>query len=418
MRKDVTAAEAQRLILEASSPLAPETVGFSDALSRVLAEPVSAGRDLPPAANSAMDGYAVRASDLSGASSERPVRLRVAFEVAAGGAASREVGAGEAARILTGAPLPPGADSVVRQEDTAREGESVLVRVVPRLRDNVRERGEDVRSGDCVLEPGVVIGPAEIGMLAALGKLVVSVRRRPRVAILAGGDELVEPGGDVSGGQIVASNSYAIEAQCRELGAETMLLGIARDDPADLERRFRAGLRADLLISSAGVSVGDRDYVRPVLEKLGCTLVLWGVKIKPGFPLVFGRFPAGEGPLVFGLPGNPVSAMVTFEQFVRPALLKMAGHPVWFRPLLRVSLGERLQKSAGRLHFVRVTLERKGDQIFARSTGTQSSGALRSMTLATGLLIFPAEQTVLNPGDTANVQLLDVGFFGAEEPGF
>jgi molybdopterin molybdotransferase len=255
-------------------------------------------------------------------------------------------------------------------------------------------------------------------MLAALGKLVVSVRRRPRVAILAGGDELVEPGGDVSGGQIVASNSYAIEAQCRELGAETMLLGIARDDPADLERRFRAGLRADLLISSAGVSVGDRDYVRPVLEKLGCALVFWGVRIKPGFPLVFGRFPTGEGPLVFGLPGNPVSAMLTFEQFVRPALLKMTGHPVWFRPLLRATLGERLQKSPGRLHFVRVSLERRGEQVIARSTGTQSSGALRSMTLASGLLIFPAEQTVLNPGDSASVQVLDKGFFDSSEPGF
>ncbi|HEY7599529.1 MAG TPA: gephyrin-like molybdotransferase Glp [Candidatus Limnocylindrales bacterium] len=416
MRRDVTAAEAQRLILEASSPLASETVAFSDALSRVLAEPIVAGRELPPADNSAMDGYAVRAADLAGAAAGRPVRLRVTFEVAAGAAPDREVGAGEAARILTGAPLPPGADSVVRQEDTSRDGESVLVRVVPRLRDNVRERGEDVRTGDRVLEPGALIGPAEVGMLAALGRVLVSVRRRPRVAILSGGDELVEPDGDVSGGRIVASNSYSVAAQCREIGAEPVYLGIARDDPADLERRFRAGLRADLLISSAGVSVGDRDYVRPVLEKLGCTLVFWGVKIKPGFPLVFGRFE--DGPLVFGLPGNPVSAMVTFEQFVRPALLKMSGHPVWFRPLLRATLAERLQKSAGRLHFVRVELERKGDQVLARSTGTQSSGALRSMTLASGLLIFPAEQTVLNPGDSASVQVLDPGFFAASEPGF
>jgi molybdopterin molybdotransferase len=416
MRKDVTAAEAQRLILEASAPLPPETVAFSDALSRVLAEPIVAGRELPPADNSAMDGYAVRAADLAGASPERPVRLSVTFEVAAGAAPGRGVGAGEAARILTGAPLPPGADSVVRQEDTSREGESVLVRVVPRLRDNVRERGEDVRSGDRVLEPGARIGPAEVGMLAALGRVLVAVRRRPRVAILSGGDELVEPDGDVSGGRIVASNSYSVAAQCREVGAEPVYLGIARDDPADLERRFRAGLPADLLISSAGVSVGDRDYVRPVLEKLGCTLVFWGVRIKPGFPLVFGRFE--DGPLVFGLPGNPVSAMVTFEQFVRPALLKMTGHQACFRPLLRATLTERLQKSAGRLHFVRVELERKGDQLLARSTGTQSSGALRSMTLASGLLIFPAEQTVLNPGDSASVQVLDPGFFASSEPGF
>jgi len=416
VRSDVTASEALRLILEATPALAPETVAFPEALSRVLAEPIVAGRELPPADNSAMDGYAVRAADLAGACAQGPVRLHVAFEVAAGAVPTRAVGAGEAARILTGAPLPPGADSVVRQEDTEREAESVLVRVVPRLRDNVRERGEDVRSGDRVLEPGTVIGPAEVGMLAALGRGVVAVRQRPRVAILSGGDELVEPDGDVSGGRIVASNSYSIAAQCREVGASPSYLGIASDDPADLERRFRSGLRADLLISSAGVSVGDRDYVRPVLEKFGCELVFWGVKIKPGFPLVFGRVEGG--PLVFGLPGNPVSAMLTFEQFVRPALLKMTGHRVWFRPLLRATLGERLQKSAGRLHFVRVALERKGDQVIARSTGTQSSGALRSMTLATGLLIFPAEQTVLNPGDSASVQVLDSSFFDSPEPGF
>jgi molybdopterin molybdotransferase len=418
VRTEVTASEALRLILEATPVLAPETVAFPEALSRVLAETVVAGRDLPPASNSAMDGYAVRAADLAGASRERPVRLRVVFEVAAGAAATRAVGAGEAARILTGAPLPPGADSVVRQEDVAREGEGVLVRVEPRLRDNVRERGEDVRCGEPVLEPGAVIGPAEVGMLAALGRGVVAVRQRPRVAIVSGGDELVEPDGDVSGGQIVASNSYSIAAQCREIGASSSYLGIASDDPADLERRFRAGLHADVLVSSAGVSVGDRDYVRPVLEKLGCALVFWGVRIKPGFPLVFGRFPTGEGPLVFGLPGNPVSAMLTFEQFVRPALLKMTGHPVWFRPLLRATLGERLQKSPGRLHFVRVSLERRGEQVIARSTGTQSSGALRSMTLASGLLIFPAEQTVLNPGDSASVQVLDKGFFDSSDPGF
>jgi molybdopterin molybdotransferase len=238
------------------------------------------------------------------------------------------------------------------------------------------------------------------------------------VAILSGGDELVEPDGDVSGGRIVASNAYSLAAQCREAGAEPVHLGIARDDPADLERLFRAGLRADVLVSSAGVSVGDRDYVRPVLEKLGCVLGFWGVKIKPGFPLCFGRFEAGEGPLLFGLPGNPVSAMVTFEQFVRPALRKLAGQPAMFRPLVRAVLAERLTKSPGRLHFVRVALERRGGEILARSTGTQSSGALRSMTLASGLLIFPAEATKLEVGDTADVQVLDASWFDASGPGY
>jgi molybdopterin molybdotransferase len=300
----------------------------------------------------------------------------------------------------------------------ARERDQILVRVTPFPRHHVRERGEDVRRGERVLEPGGVIGPAEVGMLAALGRGVVSVRQRPRVAILSGGDELVELGGDVGNGEIVASNTYSLAAQCRALGAEPVHLGIARDDPEDLERLFRAGLRADVLVSSAGVSVGDRDYVRPVLEKIGCTLVFWGVKIKPGFPVCFGRFASGDGPLVFGLPGNPVSALVTFEQFVRPALLKLAGHPVLFRPLVRATLAERLEKPPGRLHFVRVALERRDGQVLARSTGTQSSGALRSMTLASGLLIFPEQETLLAPGDSADVQVLDESFFASSEPGF
>ncbi len=418
MRTDLTASEAQRSILEATRVLGPETVPLSAALSRVLVEAIVAPRDLPPANNSAMDGYAVRVADLAGATAAQPVRLRVAFEVAAGARATDRLGAGEAARILTGAPIPPGADSVVRQEDVSRDREQILVRVEPHPQQHVRERGEDVRSGELVLAPGTWIGPAEVGMLAALGRSVVAVRQRPRVAILSGGDELVEPDGDVSDGRIVASNAYSLAAQCREAGAEPVHLGIALDDPEDLERRFRAGLRADVLVSSAGVSVGDRDYVRPVLEKIGCTLDFWGVKIKPGFPVCFGRFAAGEGPLVFGLPGNPVSAMLTFEQFVRPALRKMTGHRVLFRPLVRATLAERLEKPPGRLHFVRVALERRGDEILARSTGTQSSGALRSMTLANGLLIFPAAATLLAPGEGADVQVLDESFFHSTEPGF
>jgi molybdopterin molybdotransferase len=256
-----------------------------------------------------------------------------------------------------------------------------------------------------------------VGLLASLGRSEVAVPQRPRVALVSGGDELVEVDGDPAGGRIVSSNSHSLAAQCREAGAEPFYLGIARDTPEELEAVLRRGLGADVLVSSAGVSVGDRDHVRPVLEKLGCTLVFWGVEIKPGYPLVFGRF--GErGPLVFGLPGNPVSAMVTFEQFVRPLLRRQLGHTRLFRPTLRATLVETLRKKAGRLHFVRVHLEREGDAVLARSTGNQSSGVLRSMSLARGLLVFPADATELPAGSLATVQVQDEAFFAADAPGY
>jgi molybdopterin molybdotransferase len=414
VRTGLTPAEALRLILEEVPVLGPETLTSAQAQGRVLAEPVVSTRRLPPFDNSAMDGYAVRRADLG----QVPVELRVAFEVPAGAAAQRRLEPGEAARVLTGAPIPPGADAVVRQEDAQREGDRVCVRVVPEPREHVRDAGEDVEIGERVLEVGDTLGPAELGLLASLGRSVVAVHRRPRVAILSGGDELVEPDGDTTGGRIVSSNSWSLAAHCRELGAEPLYLGIARDTPRDVEAHLRAGLHADVLVSSAGVSVGDRDHVREVLEKLGCRLLFWGVKMKPGYPLAFGRFGGEDGALAFGLPGNPVSAMVTFEQFVRPALRRMMGFRSLFRPLVQARLAEELRKKEGRLHFVRVRLEREGGEIVARSTGNQSSGALRSMTLARGLLIFPAEATQLRAGDIATVQVLDADFLAAQTPGF
>jgi len=415
----LTAAEALRSILEATPVLDPETTAVREALGRVLAGPVVSTRDLPPLDNSAMDGYAVRLADVAAASRVQPACLEIATEIVAGGRADQPISPGTAARILTGAPVPPGADCVVRQEDTAREGDGLRVFAAPALHENIRKAGEDVRNGEQVLDAGTVVGPPQVGMLASLGRTVVSVHQRPRVAILSGGDELVEPDQSVAGGRIVSSNSYSLAAQCLTLGAEPVYLGIARDTPEDLERLLRAGLAADVLVSSAGVSVGDRDYVRAVLTKLGCEFRFWGVKIKPGYPLAFGCFPGDRGPLVFGLPGNPVSAMMTFEQFVRPALRKMTGHRRYFRPTLRAELGETFTKKPGRLHFVRVVLERVGDGVVARSTGNQSSGVLRSMTLAEGLLVFPAEATELRAGDSATVQLLDPEeFFASDRAGF
>jgi molybdopterin molybdotransferase len=418
VRTGITPAEALRLVLEQAAALPTETLASRDAQGRVLAEAVVSDRRIPPQDNSAMDGYAVRRADLAGARAERPVELRVAFEIAAGGAAEAGVGAGQAARVLTGAPIPPGADAVVRQEDTERDGDRLRVRVVPGPREHIRDAGEDVEVGARVLEQGTRLGPAHLGFLAALGRSVVAVHQRPRVALLSGGDELVEPDGDVRGGRIVSSNSYSLAAQCRELGAEPVYLGIARDTPQDVERHLRAGLGSDVLVSSAGVSVGDRDFVRGALEKLGCQMIFWGVKMKPGYPLAFGRFQGERGPLVFGLPGNPVSALMTFDQFVRPALLKMTGHARWFRPQLPVRLAETLHKKAGRLHFVRVQLERRGDELWARSTGSQSSGVLSSMMRAQGILLFPAEATQLREGEPATVQLLDADFLASDAPGF
>ncbi|MCC6642321.1 MAG: molybdopterin molybdotransferase MoeA, partial [Deltaproteobacteria bacterium] len=409
MRRGLSAADALRTVLAAAQPMPPERVPIEAASGRVLAEEVLSSVTLPPADCSAMDGYAVRAADLEGASAALPRALEVRFEVAAGAAPPGAIGPGEAARIFTGAPLPPGADAVVRQEETSREGDRVLVRVAAAAGEDVRPAGEDLRAGDCVFAAGTRIGAPQIGVLASLGRSQVAVHQRPRVAILSGGDELIEIDGERAGGRIVSSNSYALAAQCREAGAEPVYLGIARDTPEDLESVLLRGLRCDVLVSSAGVSVGDRDYVRPVLEKLGCTLEFWGVEIRPGHPLVFGRF--GEtGPLVFGLPGNPVSAMVTFEQFVRPVLLRQIGSSHLFRPTLQATLAAPLRKKAGRLHFERVVLERRDGAVLARSTGTQSSGALRSMTLAQGLLIFPAEATELRAGQTATVQVLDESF--------
>jgi molybdopterin molybdotransferase len=418
VRTGISAAEALRILLEQARPLGEETLPVPQALGRVCAETVVSARALPPLDNSAMDGFALRAEDASLASAARPLRLPLAFEVPAGDPGLRPLPAGHAARILTGAPLPPGADSVVRQEDTLRAGDAVEIRVAPARGDHVRRAGEDVEVGDAVIASGTRLGPAHVGMLTSLGRGFVAVHARPRVAILSGGDELVEPDGDVSGGRIVASNSWSIAAQCQELGALPVYLGIARDRPDDIERRLRAGLACDALVSTAGVSVGDRDYVRGVLEKLGCTLLFWGVQIKPGYPLAAGVFEGGRGPLVFALPGNPVSAMVTFEQFVRPALLRMAGHARLFRPTLQATLGETLRKSPGRLHFVRVRLAREGGRVLAYATGNQSSGVLRSLCEAQGLLLFAAEARELRAGDTATVQVLDPDFLAADGPGF
>ena len=417
MREGLTVAEAQGLILAAAHRLGAETISASDALGRILAEPIRAERRHPPADCSAMDGYAVRVADLAAAAADRPAELPVVFEVPAGAQADRPLEAGGAARIFTGAPVPPGADAVVKQEDTEAANGRVRFAAPTTPQNNIRAGGEDFEIGDALIAAGDRLGPSHLGVLASIGRSVVSVVQRPRVAILSGGDELVEPDRSAEGGKIVSSNSYTLAAQCREVGAEPTYLGIAEDRPESIESRLRAGLRADVIVSSAGVSVGDHDHVRAVLEKLGCELQFWGVYMKPGYPLVFGLVPE-TGTLVFGLPGNPVSTAVTFEQFVRPALRQMMGYTRIHRPVIRAALGAPLRKQAGRLHFVRVALERKADGWQATPTGNQSSGVLTSLIRGAGLAVFPRDATELAAGAEVDVQILDTQFFDRDERGF
>lgn len=407
MSKSISVREARDRILERIRPLAVERVSLADAQGRVLAEPLVAPRDQPPWDNSAMDGFAVRAEDLGAASNETPAWLDVIEEIPAGRIPKLAVASGQAARIMTGAPLPAGADTIVRIEDTvpAVVGGKVGIRVVAEAGRDVRRAGEDLRAGATVLEPGKLVGSAEIGVMAAIGRSFVDVTLRPVVAILATGDELVEPSERLEPHQIVNSNGHTLAALVREAGGIPRNLGIARDDRADLRAKLKRALTADVVVTSAGVSVGDHDYVKEVLEELGTTMAFWKVAMKPGHPLAFGQL--GER-AVFGLPGNPVSSMVSFELFVRPALLKMAGHRRIFRRVFPAVLDEDVKTTQGRTHFLRGIVEERDGVVRARATGPQGSGILRSMSLANALLVVPAERAGMKAGETIDATYLGV----------
>jgi molybdopterin molybdotransferase len=406
----VTVAEARELIVGSVEPLGGEMVGLAGAAGRVLLEHVRAARVIPPLDNSAMDGYAVRAEDAASV----PATLVVVEELPAGRRTDRKLGPGEAARILTGAAIPPGADAVVMQEHAEVDGDRlrVLRRVEPG--ENIRVAGSDVEPSTTVATSGAVLRPAHVGMLAAVGRTQVRVATRPRVAILATGDELVEPDRLEDDGRIVSSNSYALEAAIRDAGAAPVYLGIAPDEPDAIAERFRQALQCDAVISTGGVSVGDRDWIKGVLAELGGQMRLWRVQMKPGAPLAFVLL---DGTPVFGLPGNPVSTLVAFEQFVRPALLKMMGHTKLYRPVERAIFAETYRKSADRLHFVRVQLESRDGQLYARPTGDQSSAILLSMVRADALAVVPAESTKVASGSEVLVQLIHRDDL-RERPGF
>jgi molybdopterin molybdotransferase len=402
--------DALATMLGRVSPLPVEEVPLEQAAGRTLASPIISPIDQPPWDNSAMDGFAVHAADVAHASVTAPVRLRIVDDVRAGGFPAVPVMPGEATRIMTGAPMPTGADSVVRVEHT-RAVDALHVEVLNSndAGRNVRMRGEDLEAGASVFAAGRLLRPAEIGVLAMIGVTRPQVHRQPRVAVLATGDELVEPdriADVVAGTHIINSNSPALRAALEATCCEPVMLGIARDELDDLTARLRSSLDCDALVTTAGASVGEHDLVKDALEAIGCETLFWRVKIRPGSPFSFGLVQRhGRDPLpVFGLPGNPVSALVTFEVLVRPVLRRMHGREHFFAPTMPVIAGERITSPPGLVRFLRVRLEPGADGIpRAYLTGPQGSGILTSVAAADALLIMPLDTAELPSGAAARV---------------
>src|SRR5574340_831188 len=440
--------EAQRVVLESVVVFGAERVKLEQSLGRVLAEDIGANRDLPPYDISAMDGYALRSADLGNIHAA----LEVIEDIKAGDMPTKSLAPGQCAHIMTGAPLPPGADAVIRVEDTeAVPAEALSPSSLPRipspqpspasgrgsereklllipagerdsasLRENlfdrvqvnqavkpgndIRRRGESMFNGEVVLTSGTEITPGVIGVLATVKRAEVEVYRRPRVAILSTGNELEGLDEPVDPNKIPDANSYALMAQAQALGLEPVLLGIARDDPEELARYLRRGLEYDVLLVSGGTSVGVHDYVRPTIEALGAQMLFWRVAMKPGHPVAFGK--VGEK-IIFGLPGNPVSSMVCFEQFVAPALRRMMGHARTRRRTIQARLTPNVKHQPGRTEFIRVMLAQEEGGYAATSTGAQGSGMLLSMAKADGLVVVPSECNGLAAGSIVTVQLLD-----------
>jgi len=397
--------DALERILAEFSPLPPVRVSLLDALGLVIADDVVSSINVPPFRNSAMDGYAIRSNDTS----RTPVTLAVIETIAAGSLPEHAIGAGQAARIMTGAPLPAGADAVVRFEETdetrraADDRASVTVRRQIAPRENVREPGEDIQRGDRVIHMGSRLRPADIGLLASLNISEIMVHRRPLVAILSTGDEVVDLGPDLNPGQIRNSNSYSVAALILREGGVPLLLGVARDTTDDLRDRLHAAGEPDFYVTSGGVSVGDYDMVKDVLRSEG-SVDLWQVRMKPGKPLAFGTI--GQTPLL-GLPGNPAAAVVSFEQFGVPAIRTMLGRDDVRLPEVRATLSESLRNPGRRRHFVRGIVDRAAGEYVARPVGGKGSAALTPVARSNCFIIVPETRDVVEAGDSVEVQMLD-----------
>ena len=413
----ISVEQALEKILSYIDVLEEEQKPILDSMGQVLAEDIYSAIDIPPLDNSAMDGYAVRAEDTRGAGRQSPRFLRVIDTVMAGSISEHSVEPGTAIRIMTGAPIPEGADSVVRFEDTdeaQRGGASGEIGILCKVKTglDIRRAGEDIARGSVVLRRGVVIRPSEVGVLASLGRSKVKVIRCPIVAILATGSELVDINQPLPAGKIYDSNTYSVAALIQRYGGIPKILGVALDSEDSLVAKLRQGRDADMLITTGGVSIGDYDVVKDVLAKEG-EVVFWKVRMKPGRPLAFGRIKGASkagvaGDIIhLGLPGNPVSVMITFEIFARPAILKMMGKKNLAKPTVEAVIEEPIKNKSGYCIFARAVVEKRDGQYFARLTGPQGSGILTSMTSANGLVVVPEDKLEVKKGDIVQVMMLD-----------
>ena len=409
MTKLLNVDQALNQLLSSISILPSETINLAQGYNRVLAEDVVAKINLPPFANSSMDGYAVRTADIGTATQQSPVQLNVILDIPAGVAPSKEIEDGQAARIMTGAPIPNGADAVIPVEDTDSDwskdssiNSQVKIFRSVKSGDYIRPIGENIQQGELVLKAGTVIRPQEIGMLAALGQPTINVYKKPRVAIFSIGDELISVEDQLTPGKIYEINQHTLAALVQESGGVPIIVPTAKDIPEAIQSTVSAILeqKPDMIISSGGVSVGVADFTKDILSELG-NIDFWKINLKPGKPFAYGSI---HNIPYFGLPGNPVSVMVTFDVFVRPSILKQSGRAD--NVIMTTAIVGEPIHSDGRRNYVRVKLEHKDNQLIATTTGTQSSGALMSMVLADGLLIVPENTKYVDVGSTLPVRLL------------
>lgn len=411
----ISVESALETILKEIKPLGLESTDINSALGRVLGEDISARGGNPPWDNSAMDGYALRAADVKGASIENAAKLTVIYDLPAGSVGQTPVGPGQAVRIMTGAPVPEGADAVVMVEKTESGEGFVLIKAEPRPGENIRRAGEDFKAGDIVVKKGSLIRPAEVSMFATVGVPFVLVHRRPRVAVISTGDELCDINELPPAGKISNSNGYALAALVAACGAVPIQLGIARDNKESLRQKLTQALSADCVISSGGVSVGDYDFVKDVLKDMGSSMIFWKVAMKPGKPLAFGVI---GGKPAFGLPGNPISSMVAFEQFVRPSLLKMAGRTNLYRQTFKATLTKDIKIKPGRMNFIRAELRLTDDGMVVTPLDGQGSGMIMTMVRANSFVVVPQDSTGFKQGEAVRVQPFDDTVFTSNAPGY